>query len=340
VAPDAAATFVTERTIVSALMEPAYTVSGDVFDYAFSDEIVHLCVFDAMGHDVAAGLTANLAVATCHNSRRQGADLPQTADGIERVLTEQFGGGRFATGVLADLNMNTGKLSWINRGHPPPVIIRGGRSAFALECPPAHPMGTDLGLSAPLCHEQLQPGDRLLLHTDGITEARSPDGEEFGPDRFTYFLIRHHADGLPVPETLRRLIRHHLDYHQGHRGDDATVLVLERHGAARYPPGKAEALVGLPADAEETSVRRRGAGEAGSRPARRPEAWAARLTTWAPHGSQPHLGAAAAPLDELVVLERDGRHVEAGPAQELDHVNHAVRHAEAPALGGDTAAPG
>jgi len=239
-------TFATDRVMVSALMEPAYQVSGDAFDYAFAGDLVHLCVIDAMGHDTAAGLTANLAVAACRNHRRQGHDLVQTAHGMELALLEQFHGSRYATGILADLDIGTGVLTWINRGHYPPVVIRRGRFAVSLECPPAPPMGTDLGIPPPVCREQLEPGDRLLLYTDGITEARNLEGEEFGLERFTDFLIRHHADGLPVPETLRRLIRGHLEYHQGRLNDDATVLVLEWHGPLPYAPGQAEALVGLP----------------------------------------------------------------------------------------------
>ncbi|NLU71730.1 serine/threonine-protein phosphatase [Streptomyces sp. HNM0575] len=240
-------TFATDRVVVSALMEPAYEVSGDAFDYAFGEDLAHLCVFDAMGHDTAAGLTANLAVAACRNQRRQGSGLVETANGVEQALLDQFEDSRYATGILADFDVATGQLTWISCGHYPPVVIRGGRSAVPLECAPAPPMGTGLGITATLCHAQLEPGDRLLLYTDGITEARNPDGEEFGIDRFTDFLIRHHADGLPVPETLRRLIRHHLEYHQGHLSDDATVLVLEWHGSAPFEPGEAEALVGLPA---------------------------------------------------------------------------------------------
>ncbi|MFC4493039.1 PP2C family protein-serine/threonine phosphatase [Streptomyces ovatisporus] len=239
-------TFATDRVVISALMEPAYQVSGDAFDYAVSEDVAHLCLFDAMGHDTAAGLTANLAVAASRNLRRQGSDLVEMADGVEKALIDQFEYSSYATGILADLDIGTGRLTWLSRGHYPPVVIRGGRFSVPLECAPGPPMGQDLGVPTELCHEQLEPGDRLLLYTDGITEARNPQGEEFGLDRFTDFLIRHHADALPVPETLRRLTRHHLEYHRGRLSDDATVMVLEWHGPAPYAPGEAEALVGLP----------------------------------------------------------------------------------------------
>jgi serine phosphatase RsbU (regulator of sigma subunit) len=109
-------------------------------------------------------------------------------------------------------------------------------------------MGTGLGLSVTLCREQLEPGDRLVLYTDGITEARSADDREFGRERFVDFLVRHHADGLPVPETLRRLIHAVLDHHDGRLQDDATVLFCEWLGPTAAPSAEAAALAGLPYD--------------------------------------------------------------------------------------------
>ncbi|MFF3439198.1 PP2C family protein-serine/threonine phosphatase [Streptosporangium sp. NPDC002721] len=227
-------TFANEEVVIGAALEPAYELGGDAFDYALSGRFVHLGVFDAMGHDASAGLTANLAVAACRNRRRQGAGLVEVSEGIEDVLIAEFGlGNRFATAILANLDMRTGVFTWVNRGHHPPVVIRRGRWVATLRCPPAHPMGLGLGLPVTLCREQLEPGDRVLLYTDGMTEARNRLGQEFGLERFVDFIIRRSADGLPVPETLRRLVRSVLEYHDGRLQDDATVLLVEWRGGAQ-----------------------------------------------------------------------------------------------------------
>ncbi|MFF9086079.1 PP2C family protein-serine/threonine phosphatase [Streptomyces sp. NPDC014991] len=237
-------TYTDSRVVIGAVMEPAYEVSGDAYDYATAADVVHLSIFDAMGHDTSAGLTAALAMGACRNHRRQGTGLGDLGGAIERVLVEQFGRSRFVTGVLADLDTSTGVLTWVNRGHHPPVLIRDGRWTTLLQCPPAHPMGTDLRLPTTLCREQLQPGDRLVLYTDGITEARVPGGEEFGLARFVDILVRHHIDGLSVPETLRRLIQTHLDHSR--LRDDATIVVCEWLGPRTDATADTAALAGLP----------------------------------------------------------------------------------------------
>ncbi|MFI1585068.1 PP2C family protein-serine/threonine phosphatase [Embleya sp. NPDC020630] len=183
-------------------------MGGDAFEYAVDGDTAHLAVFDAMGHDTSAGPTAALALAGCRSSRRHGAGPVATSEAIEAALLEQFGRSRYATAILAELALPTGA-----RGHHPPVLIRSGRWVATLERPPAHPMGTAMGLPVELYEEQLEPGDWVLLYTDGVTEARNPRGESFGLDRFVDFVIRHMADGLPAPETLPRLIRAIREYH-------------------------------------------------------------------------------------------------------------------------------
>ncbi|WP_037606252.1 PP2C family protein-serine/threonine phosphatase [Streptacidiphilus rugosus] len=239
-------TYADGRVVIAAALEPAYEVSGDAYDYATAGTHVHLSIFDAMGHDTAAGLTANLAMATCRASRRRGVDLAGTSERIEADLIEQFHRARYATGILADLDTATGRLSFVNRGHHLPLIIRAGRWTASLRCDPAHPMGTGLGLPVTVCHEQLEPGDRVVMYTDGITEARRAGGPEFGLARFVELLIRYHADGLPVPETLRRIVHAVLDHHRGELQDDATILFCEWLGTDPRPGADASDLTGLP----------------------------------------------------------------------------------------------
>jgi serine phosphatase RsbU (regulator of sigma subunit) len=78
--------------------------------------------------------------------------------------------------------------------------------------------------------ENLEPGDQVLLYTDGITEARANDGTPFGIDRLTHFAVRALADELPAAETVRRLVHAILEHQQDCLQDDATVLLLHWHG--------------------------------------------------------------------------------------------------------------
>ncbi|MEV5439555.1 PP2C family protein-serine/threonine phosphatase [Streptomyces sp. NPDC052682] len=215
---------------VGAVMEPAYQIGGDAFDYAVADSVLHLGVFDAMGHDTTAGITANVAVAACRNARRHGASLAETSELVEQALLEQFGGRRYVTGILADLDMDTGRLTWINRGHHLPILIRGNRWTTELACPPAGPMGTALALPVTECVAQLEPRDRVLLYTDGVIEARDVRGRQFGRDRFVDFVQRHHSGRHTLHETLRRLMAAVMDHHGGKLDDDATVLLTEWRG--------------------------------------------------------------------------------------------------------------
>jgi serine phosphatase RsbU (regulator of sigma subunit) len=95
--------------------------------------------------------------------------------------------------------------------------------------------------------EALEPGDRVLLYTDGIVEARSPQGEEFGIDRLIAFTTKALADQLPAPETVRRLVHAVLDYQEQRLQDDATVLLAEWRSPA--PPRSDEEMITSPTDA-------------------------------------------------------------------------------------------
>jgi serine phosphatase RsbU (regulator of sigma subunit) len=78
-----------------------------------------------------------------------------------------------------------------------------------------------------LGREQLEPGDCVLLYTDGVTDARAPDGAFFGEQRLVDLIVRNLAAGLPAPETMRRVVHALLEHQQGRLDDDASLLLLQ-----------------------------------------------------------------------------------------------------------------
>lgn len=228
-------TFASESVVISGALEPAYTVGGDAFDYAVTGPKVSLATFDAMGHDLSSSLAATIAVQSWRNTRRAGdeVDLVEATNAIDAALVEQFQLDRYVTGALAQLDTTAGWLSWVLRGHPAPLLIRGGRWVKTLECPSAPPMGLGWAKEVKVCREQLEPGDRVVFYTDGVVDARSPQGDVFGEQRFAEFITRREAAGLSAPETLRQLLHAIVAHHQDRLRDDATIMLVEWSGPHR-----------------------------------------------------------------------------------------------------------
>jgi serine phosphatase RsbU (regulator of sigma subunit) len=220
--------FATEGVILAGLLEPAYDNGGDAFDYAVNDDVLHMGIFDAMGHGLAAVGVAAFAISAYRNSRRSGHDLPQTYTAMDAAVGEQFPDMRFVTAVIAQLDLRSGELTWINAAHPPPLLIRDARHARGLDLRPATALGVGLRPVPPrMGRASLEPGDMLLLYSDGLTEARDQDGEMFGVAGLTRFIEREAAGGQAAPETLRRLRQTIVAGEETSLSDDATALLVE-----------------------------------------------------------------------------------------------------------------
>ena len=219
-------TFGSERIVITGGLEPAYDVGGDSFDYAINGDAADLMVIDAVGHGLPAALLAGVAISAYRHGRRNGLDLPGIATAVDDAIAGQIGGSQFATAVLVRLDLETGALRWINAGHPQPLILRGSSLVDLPHCPLARPLGLLAGRPE-VGGTRLEPGDRLLLYTDGITEARSPTGDFFGERRLADHVSAAASAGDPTPETVRRLMAGVLAHQGGRLQDDASVVVLE-----------------------------------------------------------------------------------------------------------------
>ena len=219
-------TFGSERIVIAAALEPSYEIGGDTFDYAVNGPVADLMVLDAVGHGLPAALLSIVGVGAYRSARRDGVSLVETTARMDRAIAEHFPGSQFATALLARLDLATGQLLWVNAGHPAPLVVRDGELLPQDSCRSSLPLGLQ-ATPARECSVQLRPGDRVLLYTDGIVEARSPEGDFFGEARLADFVVRAEAAGDPPPETLRRLMNSVLEHQAGKLQDDATIVLVE-----------------------------------------------------------------------------------------------------------------
>ncbi len=215
----------TDTFEIAGRVEPSYYVGGDAFDYALSETSVAFGIFDAVGHGMHAALMSTAALAAYRTTRRDDRGVFDQARAVDDVISESFlPGSAFLTGVLAELDVRSGRLRYVNAGHPPPLLLRGGRVVKELRGGRRLPFGLDnQGLT--VGEEVLQPGDSVCLYTDGITEARDAGGTWFGETRLAEMLGRSILSGRPAAETVRRLTAAVLEHQNGLLLDDAAVVL-------------------------------------------------------------------------------------------------------------------
>jgi serine phosphatase RsbU (regulator of sigma subunit) len=221
------------RVSVAGLIQPAYEVGGDSFDYAVNGNVLDFAVFDAMGHGLRASQLAHLAVSSYRNSRRSGLDLQATGLAMDEAVAGDAGDGEhFVTCLMGRLDLISGHLAWVNLGHPLPFLVRAGEVVGRLRCEPTLPAGLsrDLGTGAPpeVAHDFLQPGDRVFCITDGVIDSHRPGGEDFGEERLVGFIGVQSRAQVNAAETVRRLSHTVLDHH-GVLSDDTTAFLVEFH---------------------------------------------------------------------------------------------------------------
>jgi serine phosphatase RsbU (regulator of sigma subunit) len=224
-------TLATPRVIVAGILEPAYEVAGDSFDYVLNTDKLHVTIIDSVGHDIESSVISHLVNGSLRNSRRNGRDLPEAYLQANEALTAVFRELTFATAAFGHLDLSSGRFSWVSAGHPPPLVVRGGKAVHEADTVPALPIGLS-GTDPAVNQLVLDPGDMLLLYTDGVVEGGSRGTERFGLDRLTDLLSRNLLADLPPAETLRRLVRAVLDHAAHELRDDLTMVLVEYRAGA------------------------------------------------------------------------------------------------------------
>jgi sigma-B regulation protein RsbU (phosphoserine phosphatase) len=203
--------------------QPAYGVGGDCFDMLGSGQVLGISIADIAGKGLPAALLMSNLQAAVRAFAQDFVSPASICNSVNRLLCRNMAPGRFATFCYARIDVRRSRIMYSNAGHNPPLLVRSGGTVERLSGG-----GMVLGVFPDVVYEQtelpLEPGDRLVFYTDGITEARDPGGEEYTDDRL--------ADGAVKARTLDagglkdRLLDDVTRFTDGKFEDDATLIVV------------------------------------------------------------------------------------------------------------------
>jgi serine phosphatase RsbU (regulator of sigma subunit) len=226
--------YVDPRFEVAGRVEPAYDIGGDAFDFAANQDVVEIGVFDAMGHGLRSTLLTTLTVGAYRFGRRRRDRLVDVAADVDEAVLNDVAGEAFVTGHLCRLDLATGVLSWLNAGHPVPLLIRDHSAGPIGEAEPVLPFGLE-GTPQPAVEVGLQPEDIVLFYSDGVIEARPEGGPEFGMERFLDLAGRHGDVDIALVVLVRLILDDVVRHAAGVLRDDATLVAVRWTGARSAP---------------------------------------------------------------------------------------------------------
>ncbi len=207
----------------ASVLQPAYDVAGDLFDYTWSDGALWAYSLDSMGHGVEATLSGVVALSAIRNARRDGADLVGQMSCANEAVHDQWHGHRFVTAMGCRLGPD--RIDVVNAGHEP-LRRRDGDSVVSVPIPPSLPLGVEHGESY-LSHPfpALESDESLILLSDGSAEARDRQGMAFGSAAVDAALSCVWNDSpLRAAHTYLQRV---LDFSDGQRtGDDITIVIV------------------------------------------------------------------------------------------------------------------
>lgn len=210
-----------------AMMTPAREIGGDFYDFFFldSDRLV-VIIADVADKGVPAALFTMISRTILRSIAKQGKPASQVMTEANNLLCEGNDTGMFVTAFLAYYHLSSGKLFYSNGGHNPALL--SGADGVCREFDGRHgpALGVRSGLTFGEDMDMLEPGQILVLYTDGITEACSPDNELFGLKRFKELVCG--CESLDLPRMFDHINSSLKEFQRGNQFDDITMLALKR----------------------------------------------------------------------------------------------------------------
>ncbi|WP_339156163.1 PP2C family protein-serine/threonine phosphatase [Actinomadura luteofluorescens] len=203
-------------------LEPAYAVWGDAFDWATSADRFTLTVSNGMGSGTESAELTHLAISALRNARRSGGDIVEQAELADEAVFGRYRGERLVDALLLEFELTDGRVRVIDAGSPVISRMRDGateRIAFEAQMP--------LGMFGDTRYVPqefaVEPGDRLVIVSDGVHGARSPAGVLYGDAGLPQAMRATRLQD--PPEAVRTMIRHYVGFHGGTEPSDDAVIV-------------------------------------------------------------------------------------------------------------------
>jgi len=211
---------------------PCYEIGGDYYDFIKRDDgRLVIALGDVSGKGTAAALLMSSLHASIHAQTGSHDSLVETISAVNRYLAENIPSNRFVTLFYAELDPESGALSFLNAGHNPPLIVHAAGTVEQLASG-----GLPLGIKANADYREgrttLQAGDVLVIYSDGVTEAASPSGEEFGPTRLYEVVSRNvESSAAGIRDRIESAL---TKFSQGTQAaDDITLVIVKRQAGTR-----------------------------------------------------------------------------------------------------------
>lgn len=211
---------------IDAFYHPVHSVGGDfALVNSKNGEHISLLVCDVSGHGVGSALVANRVYSETMSHLRTGMPFINMFAELNRFLIEDIGAGMFITVAAASIDTHLRRMVFAGAGHPPAMLVRRGQSPLQLES-----RSTILGVlpdavdTKPSLELQLEPGDRIVLYTDGITEVFNSKGEMLGIEGIQE--IVHQTSVLPSGEMKQGILDGVAAWREGPPTDDVSLMLV------------------------------------------------------------------------------------------------------------------